>query len=73
MGLSSGCSEPRPLQMKLRIAHEILAFLAEAALENALIHKAMAAMGIAQNLKEEENVIVAEEADQRRCKQGWSM
>ena len=71
MGLSSGCSEPRPLQMKLRIAHVILTFLAEAALENALIQKAMAAMGIAQNLEEEENVIVAEEADQRRCKQGW--
>ena len=28
-------------------------------------------MGIAQNLKKE-NVIAAEEADQRRCKQGWA-
>ena len=38
---------------------EVLTFPAEAALENAQIDKAMAAMGIAQNLKEEENVTVA--------------
>ena len=58
-GLSPECSEPRPLQTKLRIADEILTFLAEAALEIEQIDKAVAAMGIAQNLKDEENVIVA--------------
>ena len=57
MGLHPECSEPRPVQMKLPIAHEILTFLAEAALENEHIDKAMAAMGITKNLKEEENVI----------------
>ena len=55
-GLSLEC---RPLQTKLRIADDILTFLAEAAMENEHIDKAMAAMGIAQKLKEEENVIVA--------------
>ena len=45
--------------MQLRIADEILTFLAEAALENSQVDKAMAAMGIAQILREQENVIVA--------------
>ena len=44
------CSEPRPLQMKRRIADVILTF--PAALEHAQIDKAMAAVGIAQNLEE---------------------
>ena len=43
--------------MKLRVADEVLAVLAEAALENEHIHKAMAAMGTAQNLNEEHAVV----------------
>ena len=57
-GLSLECSEPQPTSTKLRLADEILTFLGEAAFEN---EQAMAAMGTAQNLKEEENVIVARE------------
>ena len=38
---------------------QLLTILAEAALENEQIDKAMAAMGIVQNLKKEENVVVA--------------
>ena len=53
------CSEPRPHQAEIRIADEVLTILAEAALENQQIDKAMEAMGIAQNLKKEENVVVA--------------
>ena len=49
-----GRSEPPPLQMKIRVADEVLTVLAEAALENEHIDKAMAEMGIAQNLKEYE-------------------
>ena len=44
--------------MKLR-GDEVLTILSEAALENAQIDKAVAAMGIAQNLKNEEKAIVA--------------
>ena len=53
------CSEPRPHQAEIRIAEEVLTILAEAALENQQIDKAMEAMGIAQDLKKEENVVVA--------------
>ena len=45
--------------MQLRIADEMLTFPEEAALENSQVDKAMAAMGIAQILREQENVIVA--------------
>ena len=41
------------------IRREILAFPAEATLENEQIDKAMAALGISQNLKKEEHVVVA--------------
>ena len=59
-GLSPGCSEPRPLHRKLRIADEISTKLVEAALQNTQIDKAMAAMGIiAQNLKKKEKATVA--------------
>ena len=43
----------------MRVADEVLTILAEAALENEQIDKAMEAMGIAQNLKKKENVVVA--------------
>ena len=56
--LPHGCSEPRPRQAENRIADDVLTIFAEAAVENEQIDKAMAAMGIAQNLKEEENVVV---------------
>ena len=62
-GVSGGCSEPRPLSTKLRVANEILTFLRDAAIENERIDKAMPATGIAQNLKKEKNVIV----DQNMC------
>ena len=51
MGLPPGCSEPRPLQMNIRVADEVLAILAVAALENEQIDKGMAAMGNAQNFE----------------------
>ena len=41
------------------MADEVLTILAQAALENEHVAKAMAAIGIAQNLKKEENVVVA--------------
>ena len=44
---------------KIRVAGEVLTILAEAALENEQIDKAMEAMGIAQKMKKEENVVVA--------------
>ena len=50
--LPHGRSEPRLRQAENRIADEVLAILAEAALENEQIDKAMAAMGIAQNFEE---------------------
>ena len=50
---------PRPRQAENRIADEVFAISAEAALENEQIDKAMAATGIVQNLKKEENVVVA--------------
>ena len=53
LGMPQGCSEPRPQQAEIRIADEVLAILAEAALENKQIDKAMEAMGIAQNTKKE--------------------
>ena len=59
IGLSSECSEPWPTKTKLRVADEILTFLEGAAFENEQIDMAMAAVGIARNLKKEENVIVA--------------
>ena len=59
--MSSECSEPWPTKTKLRVADEILTFLEGAAFENEQIDMAMAAMGIAGNLKKEENVIVARE------------
>ena len=59
MGLSSECSEPWPTKTKLRVAGEILPFLEDAAFENEQVDMAMAAMGSAWNLKEEENVIEA--------------
>ena len=58
--LPCGCSEPQPQQV-IRIADEVLAILAEAALENEQIDKAMEAMGVAQNLEQEENVVMARE------------
>ena len=57
--MSSECSEPWPTKTKLRVADEILTFLEDAAFENEQIDMAMAAMGIAWNLKKEENLIVA--------------
>ena len=45
--LPCGCSEPRPQQV-IRIADEVLAILAEVALENEQIDKAMEAMGVAR-------------------------
>ena len=51
--LPHGCSEPRPRQAEIRIADEVLTTSAQAALESEQIDKAMAAMGIAQNLKKE--------------------
>ena len=57
--MSSECSEPWPTKTKLRVADEILTFLEGAAFENEQIDVAMAAMGIAGNLKKEENNICA--------------
>ena len=68
--LSPGCSEARPLQMKLRVADKVLALQMEAALQNAQIDLAMAAMGIAQNLKKEENVIVAQGSGSKSVQTG---
>ena len=58
-GLPHGCSEPRPRQGEIRITDEVSTVLTEAALENEQDDKAMAAMGIAQNLNKEETVVVA--------------
>ena len=52
------CSEPWSQQV-IRTADEVLTILAEAALENEQIDKAMEAMGVAQNLQNEESVVVA--------------
>ena len=41
--MPQGCSEPRPHQAKIGIADEVLTILAEAALENQQIDKAMEA------------------------------
>ena len=57
--LPHGCSESRPRQAEIRIADEIMTILPEAALENEQIDKAMVAMGIPHNLKNEDNVVVA--------------
>ena len=63
-GLPHGCSGPRSQQAEIRIADEVLTILAEAALKNEQIDKAMEAMepmgmGTALNLKKEENIVVA--------------
>ena len=66
-GLPRGCSGPWLQQAEIRIADEVLTVLAEAALENEQIGKAMGVMeameamgmGTAQNLKKEENMVVA--------------
>ena len=68
--MSQGCSEPRPQQAKIWIADEVLAILAEAALENELVDKAMEAMGIAPNLKKEQNVVVAREEGSKSVQTG---
>ena len=64
MGLPHGCSGAQPQQREIRIADEVLTILAEAALENEQIGKAMEAMeamgmDTALNLKQEENIVVA--------------
>ena len=46
-------------EKELRSADEVLTILTEAALENEQVDKAMENMGIAQNRKQEENVVVA--------------
>ena len=56
--------------MKLRVADEVLTILIEAAVENTQIDKAMAAMGIAQKLKEVENVVVAPGCDSKSVQTG---
>ena len=61
--LPQGCSEPMPQQAEIRTADEVLTILAEPALENEQIHKAMEAMGVAQNLKKEEKVRVGQAQD----------
>ena len=58
-GLPHGCSEPRQQQAEMRIADGFLTILAEAALENEQMDKAMEAMGIARSLKKEEDIVVA--------------
>ena len=57
--LPHGRSEPRQQQAEIRIADEVLTILAEVALENDQIDKAMEAMGTAQSLKKEEGIVVA--------------
>ena len=47
-GLPQGCSEPRPQQVEIRIADEVLA-MTKAALENELVDKATENVGKAQN------------------------
>ena len=46
-GLPHGCSEPRPQQ--IQITNEVLTILAEAALENRQIEKAMEALASLRN------------------------
>ena len=57
--MPQGCSELRPHQAETGIADEVLTILAEAALENQQIDKAMEAMDKAQNLKKEKDVVVS--------------
>ena len=47
------CSEARPTSTKLLVADKILTFVGERAFENEQIDTAMAVMGIAQNLSEQ--------------------
>ena len=54
----------------LRVADEIMTFLGGAPFENEHIDKAVAAMGTAQNLKEEENVMVAREGGSKSVQAG---
>ena len=58
-GLPQGCSDSRPPQAEIRIVGEVVTILAEAALWNEQVDKAMETMGVAQNLKKEEKVVVA--------------
>ena len=48
-GLPHGCSEPRPQQTEIQITYEVLSILAEAALENRQIEKAMEALASRRN------------------------
>ena len=57
--MPEGCSEHRPQQTQIRFAGEVLTSVPGAALESEQIGKVMEAMGIAQNLKGEEDVAVA--------------
>ena len=67
--LPHGRREPRPRKTEIRIEDEVLTTSAEAAPENKQIDKAMAAMGIAQNLKEE-NVVVARGGGSKSVRMG---
>ena len=58
------------MQTKIRVADEVLTSLAAAALENEHIDKAMAAMGIAQNLKRRRMSLWHVEMDQSPYKWG---
>ena len=57
--MAQNCSELRPQQTTLRVAAAFLTCPAETVLENDRIDQKMAAIGIVENLKKEENVGVA--------------